>query len=368
VNGERAGRHAEALIDLEALRHNLAQARRAAGEARVFAVVKADAYGHGLLDVARALHEHSDGFVVATLGEGEALRRAGVTRRIMVLQGHDSLGEARRAARLQLEPVLHTPPQLDVLDQGHAGLPMRVWLEIDSGMHRMGFDPAEVAPALSRLDGHRALREPPGLMTHMARADERDCPLTQAQLERFTQLTKGQAGERSLANSATLLGWPAALGDVVRPGIMLYGGNPFVDGRELPCTLKPVMQLRTRLLAVRWQKKGDRIGYGETWTCPEDMPVGLAAIGYGDGYPRHAPSGTPVRVAGQDASLVGRVSMDLLTLDLRGVAARPGDEVLLWGEGLSVDSVASMAGTISYELLCAAGARSRRVVLNNGAV
>jgi len=349
-----------ARIDLAALRHNFGVLRAAADGAKIFPVLKADAYGHGMLPCAQALRDLADGFVVATVGEAEALRRAGLTQRLMVLQGFASLAEARQAARLMLEPVVHQPWQVELLESGHTGLPLRVWLKIDTGMHRMGIEPEQAGELYARLMASGRLRGAPGLMTHFACADEPDPAITQRQIEVFRQATAGLQGERSLSNSAGLLGGYDAGGDIVRPGIALYGGNPFVYGSAADHGLRPVMTLTTRLLAVRRHPAGAAIGYGASWICPEDMPVGIAAIGYGDGYPRLAPAGTPVLVNGQRAALIGRVSMDLITLDLRGIDARPGDEVELWGGALPVDEVARAIGTISYDLSCAVGAHVAR--------
>lgn len=360
-------RPARARIDLDALRHNFEVLRHAAADAKVFPAIKADAYGHGMLACAQALRDLADGFVVATLGEAKVLRKVGITQRIMVLQGFASLTEARLAARLMVEPVIHQAWQADILKLGHTGLPLRVWLKIDTGMHRMGIEPEQAAELHARLMASGRVRGAPGLMTHFACADELDPAPTQRQIEVFRQATAGLEGERSLSNSAGLLGGFGAGGDIVRPGIALYGGNPFVYGQAADHGLRPVMALTTRLLAVRQQPAGAAIGYGGSWTCPEAMPVGIAAIGYGDGYPRRTPPGTPVVVNGQRAAIIGRVSMDLITLDLRGVEARPGDEVELWGEALPVDEVAQASGTISYDLTCAAGAHVAREYLGQGA-
>ncbi|MCB1778065.1 MAG: alanine racemase, partial [Candidatus Competibacteraceae bacterium] len=202
-----------------------------------------------------------------------------------------------------------------------------------------------------------------GLMSHLARADERDCDATVEQLRVFETAINGLPGERSLANSAGILGWPQTHFDWVRPGIMLYGASPFVDSLAADEDLQPVMTFHTRLIAIKRLRRGEPIGYGGTWICPEDMDVGVAAVGYGDGYPRHAPSGTPVLVNGREAPLAGRVSMDMITLDLRQhPEARIGDSVVLWGEGLPVERIAQAAGTISYTLLCGIKARVRREV------
>jgi len=355
-----------AQIDLAALRHNARVARRYAGKRQILAAVKADAYGHGMIPVARALADLVDGMIVATVGEGEALRKAGITQRIMVLQGFSDLAEASRCARAMLEPVIHDLSQVAILSMGSTGLPLTIWLKFDSGMHRLGLSPSELSVALSRLKGIEGVRKPFQLMTHFARADERDHNYTAEQIAQFNLVLQSHRqliGQTSLANSAGTLGWPQAGGDCVRPGIMLYGGNPFVDGRAADFDLKPVMHLRTRLIAVRRLNAGDPVGYGGSWVAPEDMPVGVAAIGYGDGYPRHAPSGTPVAVNGQRARLVGRVSMDLIMIDLRGIQAAVGDPVELWGDQVHADEVAQVSGTIAYELFCAVSGRVYRQYL-----
>jgi len=351
-----------ATIDLDALRHNLGVVRTHADGAKVFAVVKADAYGHGMGVCAQALRGLADGFVVSTLGEADALRKSGITQRIMVLQGFMNASEARMAARLMLEPVVHQAWQVELLEQVSLGLPLSVWLKIDTGMHRVGIPPEQARSLHARLLGSGRLRQAPGLMTHFARADEADATATQRQLAVFHAATEGLEGERSVANSAGVLSGAAqgALGDIVRPGIALYGSNPLDYGSAAALGLKPVMRLESCLVAVQSQRKGEVVGYGGRFVCPEDMPIAVASVGYADGYPRVTASGTPVVVNGQIARLAGRVSMDLITLDMRGVQAEVGDTVELWGESVAVDEVAKAAGTLGYELLCAAGRACRR--------
>ncbi len=352
-------RAARALIDLSALRHNLARARACAPRARVVAVIKADAYGHGALAAARVL-AGADTLAVAHLGEALALREAGIRTPVLVLQGVRGPIELAEAAARGLAVVVHHEAQLQALEASRA--PLRVWLKVDSGMHRLGFAPGELPGIHSRL---RAVQgAAPVLMTHLACADDRADPATARQLARFDRAVDGLAGTHSIANSAGVLGHPESHRDWVRPGIMLYGVSPFVGGSGEREGLRAVMSLRAPLIAIRRLRAGDRVGYGGDYVCPEDMPVGVVAIGYGDGYPRHAPSGTPVRVAGTRAALVGRVSMDMITVDLRGVP-HPcvGDEVILWGPGLAVEEVAERAGTIAYELLCNAGRHCHREYL-----
>lgn len=355
-------RRAWADIEPAALAHNLGVARRFAGDSRVIAVIKADAYGHGLQTALAALDE-ADAFAVATPGEGVALRRAGCTRPVMVLQGFLDVRELRQLARHRLQPVIHQAWQVDLLAATRPGLPLAVWLKVDSGMHRMGLPITDVADAFERLAACRHVQGRPGLMTHMACADEADAAATEGQLAAFHQACRGMDGERSVANSASLMRFPESRMEWVRPGIMLYGCSPFVTPGPEADELQPAMTLKTRLIAVQHYRKGERVGYGATYACPEDMPVGVAAIGYGDGYPRHARNGTPVLVNRRRVPLAGRVSMDSLTIDLRSVPdARPGDEVTLWGEGLPVHEVADWSDTIGYELLCAVGNRVERIV------
>ncbi|MGC9456278.1 MAG: alanine racemase [Halothiobacillaceae bacterium] len=352
-----------AWIDLEAIRHNARIARRQAGSRQIFAAVKADGYGHGMFPVAEALRGLVDGYMVATVGEGLALRKSGVTARVMVLQGFMDRQEARQAARGLLEPVIHDPEQVDVLRSGNTGLPTRAWFKLDTGMHRLGMSPEILAASMTRLADCRWLRAGPGLMTHLACADEPGNALTAHQLKVFHEFcSQDQFGfsETSIANSAALLGEACVGGEVVRPGIMLYGANPFVCGSAADHGLKPAMRLTSQLIAIKTVPRGGSIGYGATFRCTEDMRIGVAAIGYGDGYPRHAPTGTPVSVNGQRAALVGRVSMDLVTLNLSGVDARVGDEVEFWGPAISADEVAGHCGTIAYELFCGLSGRVAR--------
>lgn len=342
-----------ARIDLDALRHNFRLVREAAPGRRVLAVVKADAYGHGALAVASALDE-ADGFGVARVEEGVALREAGIGARIMVLGGINEAAEVPAALRARLDVVIHHPVQIDLLRRALQGVPggFRCWIKVDSGMHRLGIAPDQVEVVLDELRSIPGI-VPCALLTHLANADDLTDETTHRQLERFAEAASSTDLATSIGNSAAVLAWPEAQGDWVRPGIMLYGASPFVGGIAAKDGLRPVMTLSTRLIAVNEFRAGDPVGYGGAWRCPEDMRIGVAAIGYGDGYPRHAPSGTPVLVDGQRAAIAGRVSMDTITIDLRGCpGARVGDRVVLWGEGLPVEEIANAAGTISYELFC----------------
>ena len=343
-------------LDLGALVHNLRRVRAAAPGRRVAAAVKAEGYGHGLVRVARTLD--ADAFAVACIEEALTLREAGVRRPILLLEGVFEAAELLLCARHGFEIAVHHPEQARMLELARLDQPVRIWLKLDTGMHRLGLEPETASAMFQRLRTCPAVRADLGLMSHLARADERDCDYTRRQLQTFEVATAGLPGERSLANSAGILGWPQTHFDWVRPGIMLYGASPFVDSLAPDEDLRPVMTLHTRLISIKRLRRGEPVGYGGTWACPEDMDVGVAAVGYGDGYPRHAPSGTPVLLNGREAALVGRVSMDMITLDLRPhPEARIGDPVVLWGEGLPVERIAQAAGTISYTLLCGVTAR-----------
>ncbi len=348
-------RVARALIDLQALRHNLARVRSLAPASRVMAVIKADAYGHGMLSVAQAL-EQADGFAVTCVAEALYLRDAGIRHPLLVLQGFADADDLSAIVENGISAVVHEPNQLKLLEATSLTKPINTWLKIDTGMRRLGFDPADTERIYQRLCALSMVRNMPTLMTHLAYADDRADPRTRLQLAQFDQIVAKLKVESSIANSAAVLRLPASHRQWVRPGIMLYGSSPFLDGDAEHDGLKPAMTLQAPLIAIKRCRRGDTVGYGGSYTCPEDMPIGVAAIGYGDGYPRHAPSGTPVLIGGKRAQLVGRVSMDMITIDLRNIKApMVGDQVIAWGQGLSVDEVARHAGTISYEILCNAG-------------
>ena len=345
-----------ATIHTGAMRHNLAVVRSHAPASRVMAMVKADGYGHGLETAVSALRE-ADAFGVAAIEDAQRIRATGLSQPILVLSGFDSAEDLDQLRRLRADSIVHHPAQLDLLEQTD-GAPIRCWLKIDTGMHRLGFAPDMAREAHARLSAARGAAGDIVLMSHFASSDEfegasSEGRQTRRQLQVFADATAGLPGPRSLANSAAVLGWPGSHGDWVRPGGALYGmsvvrGKPAAD-----FGLQPAMTFATRLLAINRLGKGERVGYSATWETPEDMRIGVAAVGYGDGYPRLAPAGTPVLVNGVPAQVVGRVSMDLMTIDLRGHPdARPGDPVVLWGDGLPIETVADAAGTIAYELAC----------------
>jgi alanine racemase len=358
-------RPARALLDAQALRHNLREVRRRAPRSRVMAIVKANGYGHGLVWVAETLADGVDAFGVAAAEEGIVLREAGIVRPICLLEGFFTPDELPLLAQHDLEPAIHCEAQVAALEGARLERPLSVWIKVDSGMHRLGFAPTAFKIVFERLRAASSVRQIRAL-SHFAGADDpKQRAATQAQIDVFVSATAGARVERSLANSAGIIAWPESHFDWVRPGIMLYGGDPVLGASAGSFNLRAVMTLATSLIAVAARKKGDPIGYGPEFVCPEDMPIGVAAIGYGDGYPRRMPAGTPVLVNGRPTSLAGRVSMDMITIDLRSQPkAQSGDPVVLWGEGLPVDQIAARAGTISYELFCHVAKRIPRVEVN----
>ena len=372
-------RPTSATIHLDALRHNLARVRALAPHSKVMAVVKADGYGHGLERVARAL-EGADAFGVAALSDAERLRAVGLSQRIVLLSGFDEPGDLAQLRRLDVDTVLHHESQLEMLEAEARGeyvtdgvryragegsslvntRPIKTWLKLDTGMHRLGFPLARADEVRTRLA--RLPNVDPDIvsMTHLASSDDFDGVQTPRQLDAFAKSVN--SSERSIANSAAVLGWPAAHSEWVRVGGALYGLSVVAGKTGADFGLRPAMTLASKLIAINRVAKGERVGYSAIWECPEDMNVGVAAIGYGDGYPRSIPAGTPVLLNGKRVPIIGRVSMDLMTLDLRGAPeAKVGDVVTLWGDGLPVEEIAAAAGTISYELTCSITRRVRFV-------
>lgn len=341
-------RPACATVDLGALRHNYALARRLHG-GRALAVLKANAYGHGALRCAQALADKADGFAVAFLEEALALREAGVAGPLLVLEGVFQADELQQVVAHGLWTVVHQESQLRMLERQPQLRGMHVWLKIDSGMHRAGFALADAGIAYARLRALESVADIT-LMTHFARADEPGADATARQVAAFDAATAGLAGDRSLCNSAGVLGWPAARRDWARPGIMLYGADPMPADTQ---PLRPVMTLASEVFAERTLAPGEPLGYGGRFVADRPTRVGLVAMGYADGYPRSAPDGTPVAIDGQASRLIGRVSMDMLTVNLSAVPdAGVGSRVELWGSQVNVNRVAEAAGTIAYELLC----------------
>jgi alanine racemase len=340
-----------AKIDFSAFRHNLEAMKRRAPRSRVWAVVKANAYGHGLARAARALAA-ADGLALIELEAAVELRRAGEKRPILLLQGFYSPQEIDLIAAHSLATVVHDLEQVEMLEKARPASKIPVYAKLNTGMNRLGFAPEELRGALDRL---QRCAGDIALMTHFADADGGG---VRWQLERFEAMTAGLALPRSLANSAAIVRYPQTHADWVRPGITLYGCSPFPDESAQQLGLKPVMTLLSELIAVRELARGDSVGYGCTFIANSPMRIGIVACGYADGYPRPAPTGTPLLVAGKRTRTVGRVAMDMLFADLTGIPeAQVGSPVTLWGEGLSADEVAKSAGTVSYELLCALSPR-----------
>jgi len=350
-----AARPIRARFDPAALRHNQAVARHHAGSARIWSVVKANAYGHGLERAVAALADVADGFALIELESAIALREAGMRQPILLLEGCYSAEELPSFAENQLTPVLHSISQVEAFCA--LALPVRlpIYLKLNTGMNRLGLTGDELEQALALLSSTSSAGGIT-LMTHFADADG-----TRGiawQMERLQAMCAGRSLPLSLANSAALLRYPEARGDWARPGIMLYGSSPFPDLSADDLGLKPVMTLESQVIAVRDIAAGDHVGYGCLFTAEAPMRIGVVACGYADGYPRHAPTGTPILVAGRRTRTLGRVSMDKLCVDLTGhEQVSVGDTVTLWGEGLSADEVARAAGTISYELFCALAGR-----------
>lgn len=359
-------RPARVVINLSALRHNLARVRELAPNCKIMAIVKADAYGHGLTRVARVMSE-ADIFGVACLEEARQLREIKIEQPIVLLEGPYAADELTEITQLKLDIVVHDNTQIQMLEHADISDPISVWLKVDTGMHRLGFLPEDVAEVWQRLDNCDAVAANMRLMTHLATANEQNDPMTNAQLDCFRSVCENYPAETSIANSAGVLVYPDSHKDWVRPGLMLYGVTPLLDSSGADEGLQPVMTLKSELIGVKKLRAGEPVGYGATWRCPEDMSVGVVAAGYGDGYPRHAPSGTPVLVNGEQVTLIGRASMDLLTVDLRKQpGAKVGDPVVLWGEGLPVEEIAQHAKTIPYELLCAVHKRLQFVEYGEG--
>jgi alanine racemase len=353
-----------ALIDSAALRHNLGTVRAYAPGAKVMAVVKANAYGHGLVSTALALAD-ADSFAVARLEEGLALRAAGVRAPIVLLEGVFSAEQLAEAAQHGFELVVHDPLQLKLLEAHRGAERFVLWIKMDTGMNRLGFRPETFADAHARLKAMAVPALELRAMTHLARADELDQSMTRDQVSLFerTLAAAGLMGgaERittSIGNSAGTLGWPAAHGNWVRPGLALYGVSPFGGGTASAHGLKPVMTLETTVLTVRAVKRGETVGYAGAWRAEADRTIAILAAGYGDGLPRHLANGTPVLIGGARYPLVGRVSMDMIAVDVTGGAkVATGNKAIIWGEGLAVEEIAAHAGTIPYELLCGVSQR-----------
>lgn len=349
-----------ATVDLDALRHNLAVSRRHAGSARVWAVVKANAYGHGLLQAMRAF-DKADGLALIEPDAAIALREAGWRKPLLMLEGFFDAEDLVSCIQHDIAFAVHSDEQIDMVAAVAAKLPgsqCDVWLKMNSGMNRLGFRPEQYAQAYARLRAIPAVRDI-GMMTHFANADDphnAHLPLAE-QVQRFVQATDGLDGARCIANSAAQMQHPDLVFDWVRAGIMLYGATPGGPTAQ-DFGLRAAMTLSSQVIAVQDIRPGESVGYASRFVADKPMRIGVVACGYADGYPRHAPNGTPVIVHGVRTGTVGRVSMDMMAVDLTHIPdARAGSHVELWGEQLPIDEVADAAGTIGYELMCAVTAR-----------
>lgn len=342
-----------ASIDTGALAHNLSVVRERAPNSKVMAVIKANAYGHGLVPIARAL-SNADALAVARVDEGLMLRAAGIVGRIVLLEGVFDAEQLRAASENGFELVVHSPEQLELLKAVRSGHGFTVWLKLDSGMNRLGFKGPDFNHAHDELQKLPNVAQPVNLFTHLASADEPAVSTTEEQLARFRAATHGLGGERSIANSAGTLAFPDAQADWVRPGLLLYGVSPFAKSVGTDFGLKPVMTFQSQIIAVKDLRAGEHVGYGGSWIASRPTRLAIAAVGYGDGYPRNLPAESAVLVNGERAGLAGRVSMDMIAIDVTDMKTRvgAGDPVVLWGQGLPVEEIAKAARTIPYELLC----------------
>ena len=362
-------RPAKALIDLNALRHNVALANDIAPQSQTMAIVKANAYGHGAVAVARAISDLVSAFGVACIEEALELREAGITNPVCLLEGAFSADEISVAGEQGFWLSVVNPEQLQAILAAKLSKQVKVWLCVDSGMHRLGIRPEEIASIYGALNASDNVAEGVVVATHFACADELDNDFTRQQLACLNTGMTGLSGHGpvplSLANSAALLGWPECRASWSRPGIMLYGSSPFSGSHPEAEKLLPVMTLKSSIIALRDVPVGESVGYAARWRAERSSRIATVAIGYGDGYPVHAPDGTPVLVNGQRCPLVGRVSMDMITVDVTHLdEVALGNEVVLWGQGLSVNEVAASAGTISYELLTRMPRRVPRIYSN----
>ena len=347
-------RRASVTLNSNALSNNLKRVREFSPECQVMAVIKANGYGHGMLSVAKQL-EAADLFAVAMPEEAFALRASGCQKPVLVLHGFCNLEELEKFSALNISTVVHQAHQLNLLLQSKLSVAVDVWLKVDTGMHRLGI-PVEDADRYFGQLRNSANVEKVYMMSHFANADDRNNLLNNSQLESFLNVTNDVNVDCSMANSAAIMRLPKSHFEIVRPGIMLYGSSPFLDASATDLGLQAVMQFESELIDIKQISAGEAIGYGSTFVADKDLTMGVVAAGYGDGYPRHAKTGTPVWVNGRCCGLLGRVSMDSISIDLPGIDAGIGDRVVLWGNELSVDVVAATSDSIAYELLCNAGA------------
>lgn len=344
---------ATAVIDLQALSNNYRLIQSLSPGAKVLAVLKANGYGHGLERIANALPD-ADAFGVARIDEALALRAAGIEKPIVLLEGFFAKEDIETLALNNLQTIVHNEQQLDAILNANLEAPLKIWLKIDTGMHRLGIDPEKFPYFYGALSQSKNVQKSIVLMSHLASADEKHNTSTPKQIALFNELTADFSLEKSLANSAGVLLWPQSHYQWIRPGLLLYGVSPLASNSDIKIEgIEPVMTLQSSLISVRNIAAGEAVGYSGAWVSDRDTTIGVVAIGYGDGYPRHAPNGTPILINGRSVPLIGRVSMDMISVDLGQQSQdRVGDIATLWGKGLAVEEVAKYATTIPYELLC----------------
>lgn len=347
-------RRARVVVNPGALSNNLNRVREYSANSQVMAVIKANAYGHGMLTAAAQL-DAADMFAVVMPEEAFALRASGCTKPLLVLHGFNSVTELEKFSALKISTVVHQQQQLQHLLRSSLASPVDAWIKVDTGMHRLGISIDDLDDYFARLRNSANVAKV-YVMSHFANADDVANDLNNNQLDSFIKVTNDIDADCSMANSAAIIRLPQSHFEVVRPGIMLYGSSPFTDMTAADLGLQAVMQFESELISIKSLKAGDAVGYGGTYIADRDMTMGVVAAGYGDGYPRHAKNGTPVWLNGHRCDLLGRVSMDSISIDLTGIEASIGDRVVLWGKELSVDEIALASESIAYELLCNAGA------------
>ena len=355
-----------ATIDLQALRHNFALAQRLAPNSQSMPMVKANAYGHGAVHTAQALADMAPAFGVACIEEALELRDAHIEQPILLLEGIHSNDEIPLAEQHNLWLMVENNAQLQAILNAKLNKPINVWVKLDTGMHRLGFQPEAVHSVFQQLSNSANVAQPPVLATHFACADNLNSTFTQTQLECFTRATQALSEYKlitSLANSAAILGWPQISDQWQRPGYMLYGNSPFAVPQANAHQLQPVMHFQSALISTRSIDTGESVGYGANWTAQRPSVIATLAVGYGDGYPRHAPNGTPVLIQGVKCPLVGRVSMDMISVDITDLAQpiEIGEPATLWGPQLPVNEVAQHCNSIGYELLTRIPSRVPRI-------
>jgi len=337
--------HSTLLLDSAALSHNFEQVKKFAPTSKILSMIKSNAYGHGMVWAANILKESSDGFGVALLSDAILLRKSGIKNKIVLLRGVYNLDELKLALEIDIDMVVHNQEQIKLIQETNPSK-LNIWLKVNTGMNRLGFDPTEIAGVYNKLKKYNIV-----LLTHFSSADELANPITKSQMDIFNSINLNIP--KSLAHSAGILGWKESHADWVRPGLMLYGVSPFPNTTGLDFNLKPVMTWKSALIAMHDVKKGEAIGYNRTYICPEDMKIGVVGVGYGFGYPRHAKNGTAILINHMLTEVIGRVSMDMLMVNLQNIPdPKLGDTVTLWGNGLPIEKVAETTATSPYELLC----------------